>query len=48
MTKNEIIESLFALLDDLSFQGCILEGEEEHINELYEAYIKIKGEEKNV
>ena len=48
MTKDEIIDALFTVLDNLSFQGCILDDEEEYITELYEAYIKIKGEEKNV
>ena len=45
MTKDEIIESLFTVLDNLSFQGCLLDDENDYITQLYEAYTEIKKNE---
>lgn len=44
MTKNEIIENLFTILDLLSFQGCIFDEEEAEINRLYEKYLEVKDD----
>ena len=45
MTKNEIIDRLFTMFENLSFQGVILEEENEELNKLFEEYCNIKREE---
>lgn len=43
MTKNEIIEEMFEMLDNLSFMGVLTDDEEERLNQLYDEYIKEKN-----
>lgn len=43
MTKNEIIEEMFEMFDNLSFMGVLTDHEEERLNQLYDEYIKEKN-----